>query len=96
MRFALKKVCREKECKARHPKYCKNGDACKFFKKKVCAYRHGDLKSEESVKTQNLLKEFEALEKEVKELKIEILDLKDNLKKKERNLRKHLLRTLCQ
>ena len=86
--ICLEKVCRDKECKARHPKYCKNGDDCKFYKKKICAYRHEDLKSVEAIKTQNLMKENEALEEEVKKLKVEIAELKENVTNKEQKIAK--------
>ena len=86
--ICLEKVCRDKECKARHPKYCKNGDDCKFYKKKICAYRHEDLKSVEAIKTQNLMKENEALEEEVKKLEVEIAELKENVTKKEQKIAK--------
>ena len=83
-----KKVCREKECKARHPKCCKNGDACKFYKKKVCAYRHDidDLKAMEVIKNQNLTKEITALEKQVEKLQSEVINLNEDVKVKEQKL----------
>ena len=84
--LCLEKVCREKECKARHPKYCKNGDNCKFNKKKICAYRHENLNSVTEIEAQNIMKECEALEEEVKKLKVEIAEMKENVKKKEQKI----------
>jgi chromosome segregation ATPase len=84
--ICLVKVCRDNECKARHPKYCKNGYGCKFYKKKVFAYKHEDLKSVEAIRTQNLMKDNEALEEEVKKLKVEIAELKENVIKKEQKI----------
>ena len=37
-----KKICRTKECPARHPKACKNAQNCKFRENNCCAYRHDD------------------------------------------------------
>ena len=38
-------VCRDKMCKFRHPKSCKFGINCKFFKMKVCVYKHIEKKN---------------------------------------------------
>ena len=64
-----KQVCRGKMCRFRHPKSCKFGMNCKFFKRKVCVYKHNDKKNESSEK---LAKEIKDLEMDVKKLEDEI------------------------
>ena len=54
---------------------CKNGDKCKFYKKKICAYRHVETN-----------KEAEDFEEEILKLKAEISVLKENIKTKENQL----------
>ena len=78
-----KKICRTKECPARHPKACKNAQNCKFHKNNCCAYRHDEVEKEEKEKLSDKFKE--SLE-EVKILQAEIHDLKDRIKRKEDEL----------
>ena len=77
-----KKFCREKECKFRHPYYCKFGNKCKFYKKKVCAYKHDIANTND--KTDELKQEIKVSEEEIAKLNAEISDLKDVVKMKKR------------
>ena len=77
-----KKICKLKECQARHPKACKNAQNCKFLNNNCCAYRHDDVDKEKE-KLNNKFKE--SLE-EIKILQAEIHKLKDRVKQKEEEL----------
>ena len=70
--------CRKKECQSRHPKICKNGENCKFYKRKVCAYRH--------IMENNHIKAVKVLEAEIRNLKQEINELKNTVEGKEAKL----------
>ena len=82
-----KTICKDRECRFRHPKNCKNGDNCKFNKKKICAYRHNAQNSEEVLKNVNLIKKIKAAEDEIEMLKAEICELRVNVKMKETQLK---------
>ena len=77
-----KKICRLKECQARHPKACKNVQNCKFHKNNCCAYRHDDDDKEK----ETLNDKFKATLEEVKILQGEIHNLKFVIKGKENEL----------
>ena len=82
-----KSVCKDIECKFRHPKSCRFGDNCKFFKLKCCVYSHKHSKVSISNKDRDLINEkAENLEKAVKELQQEISDLKKDITDKEQKL----------
>ena len=53
----------DKSCKSRHPRICKFKEKCKFFAKKICAYKHVTLACDDS--------ELNALKKQVETLKLE-------------------------
>ena len=80
-----KQVCREKMCRSRHPKSCKFGINCKFFKRQVCVYKHFDKKIDAS---ENLAKEIKDLEMDVEKLEGEIEILKRCIESKEIQLNK--------
>ena len=44
MQICDKNICREKECRKRHPVICRYEDDCKFFKSKNCAFKHPDTR----------------------------------------------------
>ena len=73
--------CKDKECKYRHPKTCKNGGECRFHKKKSCLYNHQMLKYKDWD-----VKEKVQLEKDIKELEKEIVKLKKTNDEKEKQL----------
>ena len=72
-----KSVCRDKKCKFRHPKTCKHGDECKFFKRKCCVYSH-----------RNDDRLIEDLKKEINNLKTEIRNLAEANNQKQEELEK--------
>ena len=71
--------CKEKTCRKRHPKLCKQGSKCSFFVAGTCAYNHPDVTKEEKT----------GIESEFKELvttlssKVESLSESINIKDKE-------------
>ena len=69
----------------RHPKSCKFGRECKFFKKKCCVYKHIDKRNDEVKNTNESTKD---LETEVESLKAEIEELKSHILSKEEALYK--------
>ena len=84
-KLCTRKVCRESQCKFRHPTSCKFGEYCKFLKKKGCIYKHIDMKNDEVEISNRLNKD---LETEVDNLKVEIKDLKSCIILKEKELHK--------
>ena len=83
-----KSVCKDRECKFRHPKSCKFGENCKFFKLKCCFYSHKHSMVAISNKERDLINaKAENLEKAVQELQIEISDLKKAITDKEQKLK---------
>ena len=84
-----KTICKDSECRFRHPKHCKNGDNCKFYKQNICAYRHNIPKSKEVLENANLTNKIKAAEDELKMLKAEICELKVTVKIKETQLEDH-------
>ena len=77
-----KKVCRDQACLFRHPKSCKFGEDCKFYKKKICAFKHAETDKELA----KIKKEINDFEEEVMMLKGDISNLKDIIKTKEEDL----------
>ena len=77
-----KKICREISCRNRHPKTCKHGENCRFFKRNCCAYNH------ENDTNDNKIKRYE---EEIVKLKIEVEKLKALLKTKEADLESIIL-----
>ena len=80
MNCVKNKSVEKKMCRSRHPKSCKFGMNCKFFKRHVCIYKHIDKKIDAS---ENLAKEIKDLEKDVKNLEGEIKILKRCIESKE-------------
>ena len=64
--ICLENICRNHECKNRHPKTCKFKDTCKFHSRNACAYKHVELIDVKSIETKNLTLKVNALEDEVK------------------------------
>ena len=76
-----KRVCKEKECKYRHPKLCKYRESCKFLKKQICSYKHDLINKEKDLKeTANKVKECE---NEVQKLRSEVFILMNNVQMKQ-------------
>ena len=76
-----KSICKDKQCRFRHPRTCKHGDDCRFYEQNFCLFSHKlnkDVKNKETVK----------LEIEVEELKMEILNLKNAVNDKRMELDK--------
>ena len=84
-----KSICKDIECKKRHPKTCRNGENCKFNKQNACAYKH-DAHNQSQIKdTKNLTDKTESIEKEVKILKAEISHFKGVVRIKEKMLKEN-------
>ena len=77
-----KKVCRDQACLFRHPKSCKFGEDCKFYKKKICAFKHAETDKELA----KIKKEINDFEEEVMMLKGDVSNLKNSIKTKEEDL----------
>jgi hypothetical protein len=75
-------LCKERQCKFRHPRVCKFGDNCHFLRKKYCLYKHDSSKSDDQQK-----KEVVFLKEEITKLKAEIQDLRNVVEMKEKDLR---------
>ena len=76
-------VCKEKECKFRHPKRCKFGSECHFLRRKCCVFSHKFSESNEKV----FHTEAESvLMNEVIQLKAEVPELKESVELKEQQL----------
>ena len=73
-------VCKDRECKFRHPKTCKYGEACEFLKLKCCFYNHKNSRVDLNIDS------ADKLLKEVQELKAEILTLRKTIQIKELKL----------
>ena len=86
-----KRICRDIECKMRHPRTCKNGKNCKFNTHNACAYKHEIDNLTDNEETKKLNDKIETIEKEVNSLKAEIFQLKDVVKMKESQLRENLI-----
>ena len=82
-----KTVCRERECKKRHPVTCKFRENCKFHKKAICAFKHVTLTNEEKER----IKIDEAMNKLLEEKKILIREI-ESLKAKNEMLEVELNR----
>ena len=77
--------CRDLKCPFRHPRHCKFGNLkCKFHKKKICAYKHDDMNTNDDALNRN--QELDACQIEIESLKSEISELKKNVAKKEKEL----------
>ena len=77
-------VCKEKECKFRHPKSCKFGSECHFLREKRCGvYNHKFSESNE--KAFHNESETELIN-EVTQLKVEIEELRKSVELKEQQL----------
>ena len=70
-------ICREKECKKRHPVICRYKNDCKFLKTNNCAFKHIH------VDDKDLEKEYKICTDDIKRLKSEITDLKNDINSKE-------------
>ena len=83
-----KTVCRDKECKKRHPVHCRYKDDCKFNKTNRCAFKHVNQSSEIAVASSDLKNEYKMVNEEIINLKHEITDLKRKIDMKEKELSK--------
>ena len=82
-----KQVCRDEKCEFRHPKSCKFDGKCKFFKRKLCVYKH--IANDDEKENQDLEEKLRELEKavsaekqNVENLRFEVDTLKKALKKR--------------
>ena len=82
IKICTKNVCKDRECKFRHPKTCKFGEACAFLKRKRCFYNHKNSRVDLNIDS------ADKLLKEVQELKAEILTLRKTIQIKELKLGK--------
>ena len=78
-RICHKNICRNPNCKKRHPKICRFGARCKFNSRNACAYKHANENYEKT-----FLSKIRVLKEENKVLENNISDLKNNLKLKEK------------
>ena len=84
-----KSVCRDKECKKRHPVNCRYKDDCKFYKMKMCAFKHdANQKTKFAVASSDLEDKYNMVNEEINKLKSELTDLKREINMKERELLK--------
>ena len=84
-----KRVCKETECKFRHPKLCKYREVFKFLKKQICSYKHEfETKEKPLEKTSTNMKECE---NEVKRLTSEISILIENVRMKQNSIEEMIL-----
>ena len=81
-----KTVCRDKECKKRHPVNCRYKDDCKFYKMNMCAFKHVIEKSKVAVDRSDFENEYKIVNEEINKLKDEITDLKREISVKEKEL----------
>ena len=76
-----KTICRDLECKFRHPRTCKHGQSCKFLQRKCCLYKHETfekyLKNDE---VEKLRGEVLILKEEIQKLKRTVEDRQQKLK----------------
>ena len=72
------RICREPECKNRHPVLCKYKEHCKFDKRSICAFKHVPLTNDDG--------DMKAMVVEIKNLKDEIAKLKMSVESKETKL----------
>ena len=80
-----KQICRDSQCKFRHPKSCKFGGKCKFFQRKICFYKHIEKSNDEVDTSNGLMKD---LETEIDKLKADIRDLQICILSKEKEIDK--------
>ena len=81
--LCTKKICRERQCKFRHPKSCKFGGNCKFLQRKMCVYKHIEKSNEEVDISNGIMKD---LETKVDKLKAEIKELQSCILSKEKEI----------
>ena len=83
--LCTKQICRDSQCKFRHPKSCKFGGKCKFFQRKICFYKHIEKSNDEVDTSNGLMKD---LVTEIDKLKAEIRDLQSCILSKEKEIDK--------
>ena len=74
-------------CKSRHPKSCKDGQNCRFFSKKVCAYKHVTLASNDE-ENHDLKKQLKSLKMENENNISKVKRLEEELKTEQANMLK--------
>ena len=74
-----KTLCRESECKKRHPVICRYKDDCKFNKMNSCAFKHITAKNNRF--SANLEEQIKTATDEITSLKSEIIALRNEIKK---------------
>merc|ERR1712240_341975 len=84
-----KSICRDIECKKRHPRTCRYGKNCKFNTQNACAYKHEINNLSDNEETKKLTEKIETIEEEVNSMKAEISQLKDVVKVRESQLREN-------
>ena len=80
-----KNVCRNADCRKRHPKTCRFGTSCKFNYKNACAYKHAKDLSQETFQS-----ETRVLQEEIKTLQTNISELKKSVQLKEKELKEKI------
>ena len=84
-----KSVCRDMKCYNRHPKTCRNGEACRFHAFKACAYKHSNATIVERKEKKND-QEIESLKKDIEVLSDDISQLNNKIRRKEEQLEEKL------
>ena len=80
-KICSKTICRDLECKFRHPRTCKHGQTCKFLRRKCCLYKHVPFENEFKKD------EYEKLRSELLSLKAEIQNLKRTVEDRQKKLK---------
>ena len=81
-----KTLCRDSECKKRHPVICRYNDDCKFNKMNSCAFKH--ITAKNSRVSEKLEEQIKTATDEITSLKSEITALRNEIKRKEKELSK--------
>ena len=69
------RVCKDKECQARHPRICKYDQNCNFLKKGICAYKHVTLVHDDDRKYEELEQEMKVITTDNSHLKQKVKEL---------------------
>ena len=83
-----KRICRDIQCRKRHPRTCRYGENCKFNIHSACAYMH-NIHNKFNEETKKLTEKIETIEEQVKSLNAEIFQLKDTVKMKDSKLKEN-------
>ena len=79
--ICLKTICKDSQCKRRHPVFCKYKENCKFNKSGICAYKHSEDDKDKDVilvdEINHYIKDIEMLKKEIKDME-DVINEKEN------------------